>query len=155
MSFSPITFTVLGKAQPAGSKKAFAHPSTGRPIVVDANAKAKPWKQEVAGAARDVYDGPLLDEALAVRFDFYVVRPRSHFGSGKNFDRLKATAPIHPTVRPDLLKLARAIEDALSGTVYVDDSLIVDEVLTKRYGAYEYVRVFINSVAFLREVQAA
>jgi hypothetical protein len=46
-----ITFTVYGRPQPAGSKRAFTNKHTGRVQVVDANAKAKPWKQEITGTA--------------------------------------------------------------------------------------------------------
>lgn len=46
---------------------------------------------------------------------------------------MKPLAPIAPIVRPDLLKLARAVEDALSGVLWKDDSQVVVEVLRKRY----------------------
>lgn len=35
-----LAFTVLGRPQPAGSKRAFVHPSTRRPVVVDAAKEA-------------------------------------------------------------------------------------------------------------------
>ena len=40
-----------------------------------------------------------------------------------------------------LLKLTRAVEDALTGLVWRDDAQVVDEVLSKRYGAPERVEV--------------
>jgi hypothetical protein len=36
-------------------------------------------------------------------------------------------------VRPDLLKVARAVEDSLSGVAFADDAAIVVEHLVKRY----------------------
>jgi Holliday junction resolvase RusA-like endonuclease len=57
-------------------------------------------------------------------------RPRAHFGARG----LRPAAPAWPTVRPDVLKLARAVEDALTGLVWRDDSQIVVELLTKQYG---------------------
>jgi Holliday junction resolvase RusA-like endonuclease len=47
---------------------------------------------------------------------------------------LKASAPIAPPVKPDVLKLARAVEDAMSGIIYKDDAQIVTERLCDRYG---------------------
>ena len=49
--------------------------------------------------------------------------------------------PPFPTARPDLLKLARAVEDAIQSVVYRNDSQIVDEVLHKRYGEPARVEV--------------
>jgi hypothetical protein len=48
-----VSFTVYGDAKPGGSKKAFAHPQTGRIIVVE-DSKNKPWRQEVANAGLGV-----------------------------------------------------------------------------------------------------
>ena len=49
-------------------------------------------------------------------------------------DLLRPAAPKHPTTRPDVLKLARAIEDSLTGVLWHDDSQIVSEHLRKHYG---------------------
>jgi hypothetical protein len=58
-----ITFTVYGRPQPAGSKRAFQNKHTGRVQVVDANAKAKPWKQEITGTA--------VEQMLEQRFEMF------------------------------------------------------------------------------------
>jgi Holliday junction resolvase RusA-like endonuclease len=42
-----IKFTVLGRPQPAGSKRAFIHPSTRRPVVVDAAKESRDDAQVV------------------------------------------------------------------------------------------------------------
>lgn len=137
-----ISFEVYGKAQPAGSKRAFRNHHSGHIAVVDANAKSKPWKQEVAAAANAAYDGTsLLTGPLAVTFVFTVTRPKSHYGTGKNSQVLKPSAPSDPTIRPDLLKLARGIEDALTGVLYVDDSQIIEEHLYKCYGDRDRVEI--------------
>lgn len=132
-----IAFTCIGDAQPAGSKRAFIfNPKDGgepRASVTDANAKSRPWKYAVATSAREVYHGSLLTGALRVTMTFYRCRPRSHYGSGANAGRVKASAPAYPGTKPDALKLARGVEDALSHVVYVDDAQIVDEYLFKRW----------------------
>jgi len=73
-------------------------------------------------------EGPLLLELT-----FWIPRPKGHYGSGKNAAVVKAGAPFAPTVKPDLLKLTRAVEDALTGIVYRDDSQITSETLQKAY----------------------
>jgi Holliday junction resolvase RusA-like endonuclease len=130
-----LRFTALGKPQPGGSKRAFRHTATGRIMVADANQKAKPWQSVVAAAGHDAMGGRgLLDGPLAVRIVFYSPRPAGHYGTGRNRSTLRPAAPVYPTTRPDVLKLARAFEDALTGVCWRDDARIVDELLHKRYG---------------------
>ena len=139
---SEIRFTVHGEARPAGSKRAFVNPKTGKAIVTDTSGKAgKTWRSDVRGAAGLAYGGPLLDEPLRVTMTFYRQRPRSHYGTGRNADVLKLSAPRYPAKRPDLLKLARAVEDALTGIIWRDDSLNVDELLHGRYADVDRARV--------------
>jgi Holliday junction resolvase RusA-like endonuclease len=141
-----IAFEVPGKPAPAGSKRAFANPRSGRMIVTDANPAARPWKAAVALAAREAMGSrALLPGALAVAMIFEVPRPKSHYGSGRNAEVLKRSAPEHPTPRPDLLKLARAVEDACTGVLWRDDAQIVAELLQKRYGGGYVLRVRVIS----------
>lgn len=133
-----MRFTVLGEPQPAGSKKAFVVPAKGggrgRAVVTDANKKAKPWQREVKQAASEAFSGELLRGPVALRLSFFRPRPKGHYGTGRNAAKVKDSAPGFPTTRPDALKLARAVEDALTGVIWADDAQIVDETLLKRYG---------------------
>lgn len=124
---------VRGKPEPAGSKRGFVHPHTKRVVVIDANKNAKGWKEIVVAEAQRVWDDPLLDCDVELELIFYLKRPASHWGSGRNAHLLKDGMPAHPRSRPDLLKLARGVEDALSGVLYVDDGQITREFLEKRY----------------------
>lgn len=140
---TPITFTVAGKPEPAGSKRAFswrARDGRSGTSVVDANPKSRGWKTLVSAAAAASFSGELLDGPLSVEFTFEVPRPQGHFGTRG----LRPAAPAHPTTRPDVLKLARAVEDALSGIVYRDDSQIVRETLVKKYGEQSRLTVRIE-----------
>ena len=139
-------FTVYGDVEPAGSKRAFVHPGSGRAIVTDANKKAKAWKGRVAQVAGENFNGELLTGPLDVCFTFYRPRLASHYGTGRNAGSLKESAPAYPITRPDALKLARGCEDALSGVVYRDDSQIVDEVLRKRWGSPARVEIEIEEM---------
>lgn len=144
--FDGIRFTVVGQAKPGGSKKAFVHPKTGRAIIVEDSAN-KPWRAVVAAAGLEAVPQdsvPLFpSEALYVQFEFVRPRPRGHYGARG----LKASAPAYPTTRPDVLKLARAAEDALTGIVWRDDSQIVHEALLKTFGEPERLEVLVRPMS--------
>lgn len=143
-----IEFTVLGKPQPAGSKRAFQNKHTGRIVVVDDAKGSRPWKQEVAGAAAERMNGSgeLLDGPLEVRLIFHVARPKGHYGTGKNAGKVKGSAPEFPAVKPDVDKLSRAVLDALSGVVYRDDAQIFRKAVAKLYGTPERVEIMVMPV---------
>lgn len=108
-------------------------PNQQFPSVVDANPKSKDWKSYVKLQASQQWQGGLLQGPLQVTFLFLVSRPQGHYGTGRNAGKLKDSAPRYPAKKPDLLKLARGVEDALTGSVYGDDAQIVEEILRKRY----------------------
>lgn len=158
----PICITVAGKAAPAGSKTSFIPKSNElllrlaatttpaqakavlaglRANIVDANPNAAGWKDIVAWSAVDQYKGDALTCAVDVEMIFVMARPKAHYGTGRNADLLKDNAPLQPTVAPDVLKLARGVEDALTGIVYRDDAQIVNESLQKRYGNHPRVEI--------------
>lgn len=140
-----ISFFVAGLAAPGGSKKAFVT-RTGRAVIVDDAKGNRGWKQRVALAAADAFAGPPLDGPVAARFEFFVPRPRGHYGTGRNAARLKPSAPAYPTGKPDVLKLARSTEDALTGVLWRDDSANVRLQLSKDYGERPGVRITVRAM---------
>jgi crossover junction endodeoxyribonuclease RusA len=60
-------------------------------------------------------------------------RPKGHYGSGKNELTVKNSAPKYPDKKPDCTKLLRALEDALTGILWIDDSQVVRQVVGKSY----------------------
>lgn len=65
---------------------------------------------------------------------FFLPRPRSHFGSGKNAATLKESAPMRPTGKPDLDNLDKAVCDAITAAgVWHDDSQVVSASVHKLY----------------------
>lgn len=143
----PIEIVVYGKAAPAGSKRAFNLPN-GKAVVVDANPRAKPWKDNVAAAAAEQYGiGKALTCAVDVEMVFVAARPKGHYGTGRNAEILKDTAPLQPTSAPDALKLARGVEDALTGVVWRDDSQITNEFISKTYGDIPRVEIRVRPTA--------
>jgi Holliday junction resolvase RusA-like endonuclease len=143
-----ITFFVQGIAKPAGSKRGFALKKhgvfTGRVVITDDCKTSRDWKTDVKYSARAAYQGALITGAIDVTFTFLVTRPKGHYRTGKNAGLLRDSAPKFPTVKPDLLKLARGVEDAITGIIWRDDCLIVDEHLKKRYADVPGVRVEIK-----------
>jgi Holliday junction resolvase RusA-like endonuclease len=155
-----IHFTVHGTPRPAGSKQSFPviNRATGDPVRAKAtgriitrtkhdNPATKDWMDKVANIAREHYDGTLLEGPLRLALLFKRTRPRSHYGTGRNAGKLKASAPEYPTTRPDTVKLTRAIEDALTKVIWRDDSQVVDHHLLKRYGDSDCVEVTIEALA--------
>jgi Holliday junction resolvase RusA-like endonuclease len=136
---SGVRFDVPGEAKTAGSKKAFVvtPKGGGRPRAVvtdDAGEPGKRWRKQVALAARVAMSGePLLPGALTLYANFYVKRPQDHYVANDRTRELKDRAPRYPTLRPDTTKMLRAVEDAITGVVYHDDSQVCDQHVSKRY----------------------
>lgn len=129
-----INFTTFGVPAPAGSKRAFRRGD--KIVITDASPAAKPWKAAVAASAGEAMNGQELYRCpLRVRIWFYMPRPKNHYRKGKSTSgMLSSTAPQYPAVKPDIDKLSRAVLDALTGVVYLDDSQIVVKVVEKFYG---------------------
>jgi Holliday junction resolvase RusA-like endonuclease len=132
-----LIFTIYGKPQPAGSKRGFAYRGKdGKQHVAisDANKNSRPWKDSVIAAAREAHRGGQVLGPVQLEVTFYIPRPRSHYGTGRNASVLKASSPGWPTSKPDLLKLARGVEDAITEAgVWRDDAQIAVEKLEKRW----------------------
>jgi Holliday junction resolvase RusA-like endonuclease len=138
-----IEFIVFGKPAPAGSKRGFYNAKARRVIVTDDSKNSRPWKAQISDAAAQAMNGqPLLDGPLMLGLEFYMPRPKGHYGARG----LRPSAPAIPTVKPDLLKLARGVEDALTGIVYRDDAQIAREILDKFYGEPARVEVRVRQL---------
>ena len=147
-----IEFIVYGEPKPQGSKRAFSvRTKSGKSVtrVVDDNPHTKDWRQQVASVACEEWHGPPLERDVPVELTLHFVRPRpaKHFGTGRNAGKLKANAPKYPTQRPDTLKLARAVEDALTGFVWTDDSQVVSHRLFKDWGQGHCVVVNVRVIS--------
>lgn len=129
-----IAFTVPGTAVPGGSKRPVLA-GNGRLRTVDSSgARGRDWRATVADVAfQHMRDREILDGALDVRMEFVVARPAGHYRTGRNAGQLRPGAPEHPVVRPDVLKLARLAEDAMTGVCWRDDSQTVRLIASKRY----------------------
>lgn len=130
-----ISFTVYGTAAPQGSKSHIGHG-----VMVESSKAVKPWRQDVVAAALEAiakqehwepFTGPVYLVA-----HFYFPRPNSHYGTGKNVNTLKDTAPDYVSNRRhgDADKLLRSTCDALTTAgIWRDDSQVAYLTAHKKY----------------------
>lgn len=129
-----LTIVAYGLPAPQGSKTRLAHGA-----MVESSKKVKPWREDVRNAAAaliacDCPDqcgallpGYPLDGSLVVRMVFTFTRPKSHYRTGRNAHLLRDNAPARPHGKPDLSKLLRSTEDALtSAGAWRDDARVVE-----------------------------
>ncbi len=134
MAMAPIRFFVPGKPIPGGSKTAYVIPGTNRASITEAAGKPnREWRAQVVASCREVFKQVPLKGPLKMRIDFRMPRPQSHYGTGRNKDTLKPTAPKYHTIRPDTTKLIRALEDALTHILWKDDAQVTIQHAEKRY----------------------
>lgn len=127
-----LSFFVCGNAAPAGSKTGGI--INGHLIMRPASKRTKPWMHDVAAVARSAHRGPLITGPIELCLTFVRVRPKAHYRTGRHSDLLRASAPEWPTTKPDLTKTIRAIEDALTGVIWRDDSQVVKQTTEKIWG---------------------
>lgn len=124
-----IRITIAGLPAPQGSK---TRTNWG---VREDNPRTKPWRAAVADEALRTMEGvEPLSGPVEAHVLFYFPRPKNHYGSGKNAEVLKQTAPTFHASKPDSDKLQRAIGDSLSGIALRDDAQIVHWNVWKLYG---------------------
>lgn len=124
-----INFFVPGIPRPGGSKRAFFRPGMKYPAITDDCAGNRDWKATVKDFATRAHSGPPLEGPLRLCIVFRVLRPKGHFGA----KGLRPSAPIYPTVKPDVTKLLRSTEDACTGVLWRDDAQVVEQTASKVY----------------------
>lgn len=139
-----LSFTVHGMPAPQGSKRVVTAggKAGGRAVLAESSKRVKPWREAVKEAAADAiadydangWDFRPLAGPVGLEVHFRFSRPKGHYGTGRNAGKLRASAPLRPAVAPDLSKLIRSTEDALTEAgVWRDDALVVSVVAGKWY----------------------
>jgi len=128
-----IEFFVPGRPGPSGSLSSYHNKKTGKHIAAPASRYKKPWMQAVTAFAMMAYRGKLLTGPISLSVEFVLKRPNEDWGTGKNKDKLKDSASKYHLKPPDLHKLIRSTEDALTGVIWNDDKQVVTSSLLKRY----------------------
>lgn len=126
-----LHITVPGVPESQGSLR---HVGRGR-LIAQNEGRLKAWRSAVEAAAREAWAGTdPLDGPCKVRLTFRLPRPAGHYGTGRNADRLRPSAPNYPERKKDLDKLIRAVFDALTyAAVWTDDSRAVQVLALKMY----------------------
>lgn len=115
-----ISFTVPGVPQVQGN-----HRVSRTGYTYDTNKKLAPWRHKVALIAKQAMNRQRAEPLTGpVHLDLEFAMPRTK--------AMKTDPPPPMTQRPDSSKLQRAIEDALTGIVYQDDSQITHLTVHKR-----------------------
>jgi Holliday junction resolvase RusA-like endonuclease len=113
-----LCIVVRGDPAPQGSKSFKGLSKSGKGIMVESSKRVRPWRQDVVAAAVIAMRGlEPLKGPLIVRMVFTLRKPN---GLSKR--------RIHfPMRTPDLSKLARSTEDALTTAgVWEDDARVVE-----------------------------
>lgn len=112
-----LRIVVYGSPAPQGSKK-FVGMVGGRGMLVESSKRVKPWRADVKEAALAARNGAApMDGPLVLRMVFTLPKPSSA-------PKRRRTYPMR---KPDLSKLLRSTEDALTDAgVIADDARIVE-----------------------------
>lgn len=120
-----IVLIVYGSPAPQGSKKLVGTYTDKhgrvRGMMAEASAKVKPWRQDVKSKAEELRllqpDLPRLEGPVVARMVFTMPKPKSAPKRRRTF----------PMTKPDLSKLIRSTEDALTDSgLIADDARIVE-----------------------------
>lgn len=147
-------FFVPGEPKPAGSKSAFAFKrrdgTLGARVTDSSGNKGKAWRTLVSDAAQDAMGSrePVPGGTpLILLIEFTVVRPASHHVNANRSRPLSPTkVSLRPAKRPDVTKLVRAVEDAMTGIVWADDAQVVHQLASKVYGTRPGARVIVMEI---------
>ena len=141
-----LTVIVYGTPAPQGSKR-----HVGHGVMVESSRRVKPWREDVKAAAETAiveweqhrpwivsHRPAALPSGVGRRWEpiagpvevtvtFRFARPAGHYGTGRNADAVRPSAPAHPTGgKGDIEKLVRAVHDALTAAgVWRDDAQVV------------------------------
>lgn len=112
-----VTFWVPGQPAAQGSKR---HVGGGR--LVEQSKAVGPWRERVAWTARQHHPGGPLQGPISIRLRFVMHRPAA--------TPKRSTPPA--VKRPDIDKMIRAVFDALTHVIWLDDSQAVEVHASKR-----------------------
>lgn len=124
-----IEFTVIGTPAPQGSKSFKGLSKSGRGILVESSKAVKPWREAVkyeawAWVRRNQFLEPraVIVGPVSLSLVFTMPRPKS------------AKVGALPDKKPDLSKLVRSTEDAITDAgLWEDDSRVVALSTCKLY----------------------
>ncbi len=124
-----VTFFVPGKPIPQGSKNIMNR--GGKSWLVDQNVKnLREWRTSVNLKAREHWKAEPETDDVGLILRFVMPRPKNHYTAKGNKSKLWRR---YLKTKPDIDKLTRAVLDALTGVLYVDDSQVSTVYAVKEY----------------------
>lgn len=132
MLTTELVISIPGEPYTKGSLRCIgARGKIKHQLVEQLGKPAQDWRETVAYWVRRRWMTHMADKGqpLGAELTFTLPRPKGHYGTGRNADLVKPTAPPHPVGHGtgDIDKLTRLILDALQDThVLPDDCAIVE-----------------------------
>ena len=134
MSATMLSFWAAGTPAPKGSK------IRTRYGMRESSKRVKPWEEAVKAAAMDAMDAddefqPIEEGGVEVAMTFMFKRPLSHYGTGKNWNKMKDRFVwACMTRKPDVDKLVRSTLDAMTAAgVWADDAQVYSVFADKNW----------------------
>lgn len=136
-----LKFTVPG--QPYGKGRPRVGKVNGRPRMFTPEKTVSyeglvSWTAQAAMAGRALFEGP-------VRVNLFICCQIPASWSKKKQAQAR-NHEIHPTTKPDIDNVEKAIFDAINSVVWKDDVQVVDVVKSKRYGDHPGVAVEVTAL---------
>ena len=125
-----IRLDVLGLPAPKGSGRAMLIAGRARYIASSSGANARKQTSWARSVAQGAHGLTLIDGPVRVYIAFRMPRPKGHRTAR---GELRQSAPLYPSVAPDLDKLTRCTLDALTGLAFTDDSRVIALHVSKQY----------------------
>jgi len=152
-----LRIEVYGQPAPQGSKRAFINKHTGRAAVIESSHdRVRSWRQAVLEATLNSVIQPAFQTftgPVHLLVTFRLPRPRSHYRTGKNAHLLRDQAPLFPAGTPDLSKLVRSTEDALTDAgAWADDAQVVRCTSQKIYARATDLSELSGAIILITEI---
>jgi Holliday junction resolvase RusA-like endonuclease len=133
----PFVVWLPGVPRPQGSLKIVSSAATGQPFAKNSDTTIAHRNSVVDRLQAAWGITPPLTCPVSLVTYFVFDRPKGHFGTGRNSERVRPSAPAHKEGFPDTDKLIRLVGDALTiAGVIKDDSLIV-ELFARKTWAFD------------------
>ena len=91
----------------------------------------------------EIYNGPIILEITC-----NLARPKSHFGTGRNAELLKKSAPIFPQNPKDWDNYGKFVSDCLNKIIYQDDRQVISGKVEIFYSKVGCTVVFVRELFF-------
>ena len=86
------------------------------------------------------------DTPISITCSFYMERPKSHYGTGKNSGILKQNSPRICIKKKDLDNMEKFVFDCLNGLAWKDDKQVAESHARKLYSEKPRTEIIIRSI---------